>query len=64
MFLGTLGDLLSSQKTFQKVYEEIVDNKFILVAHVGQGQNWGSKRTLKILKIRKFEIQTSISPGG
>jgi len=24
----------------------------------------GSKRTLKMLKIRKFEIQTSISPAG
>ena len=32
MFLGTLGHLLSSQNNFQKVYEEIVDKKSILVA--------------------------------
>ena len=43
MFWGTLGGLLSCQKHFQKVYEKIVDKKSILIAHVGQGQNWGQK---------------------
>ena len=43
MFLGTLEGLLSCQKYFQMVYEEIVDKKSILMAHVGQGQNWGHK---------------------
>ncbi len=33
----------SCQKKFQTIYKEIVDNKFILVAYVGQGQNWGQK---------------------
>ena len=42
MFLGTLeGLFLSCQKYFQMVYEEIVDKKSILIAHVGQGQNCG-----------------------
>ncbi len=43
MFLGTLGGRSSCQKNFQTEYKEIVDNKFILVACVGQGQNWGQK---------------------
>ena len=43
MFLGTLEGLLSCQKYFQTVYEEIVDKKSILIAHVAQGQNWGQK---------------------
>ena len=32
---GTLGGLLSCQKHFQELHEEIVDKKFILVAYVG-----------------------------
>ena len=43
MFLETLEGLLNCQKYFQTVYEEIVDKKSILIAHVGQGQNWGKK---------------------
>ena len=43
MFLGTLGGRSSCQKHFQTASKEIVDNQFILVACVGQGQNWGQK---------------------
>ncbi len=57
MFLGTLGGLSSCQKNFQTVYKEIVDNKFILVAYVGQGQNWGQKGPKKHSKFGKLKFK-------
>ena len=57
MFSGTLGGLSSCQKNFQTVYKEIVDNKFILVAYVGQGQNWGQKGPQKHSKFGNLKFK-------
>ena len=61
MFLGTLGGLSSCQNNFQTVYKEIVDNKFILVAYVGQGQNWGQKGPQKHSKFGNLKFKTQYS---
>ena len=63
LLTNVFGGLSSCQNNFQTVYKEIVDNKFMLV-HTLDKAKIGSKRTSKTLKIRKFEIQTSISPAG
>ena len=57
MFLGTLGGRSSCQKAFSDGIKEIMDNKFILVGYVGQGQNWGQKRPQKHSKFGNLKFK-------
>ena len=62
MFLGTLGGLLSCQKKFQELYEEIVDKKFGGIRWIRPKLRY--KKTLKMSKIEKNKIHSPIAPAG
>ena len=60
MFTNVFGDIRRSvklPKQFETVYKEIVDNKFILVAYVGQGQNWVQKGPQKHSKFENLKFK-------